>query len=187
MQNVNPEPSMKLGDSPFQLGFDFVATPATHQLFTLHGSDLGTSMKVEPKLMEVLVCLAEFHGQVVSTDHLIETIWDNYGGGKEALMQAISKLRKLLQDDAQQQRTIQTISKKGYRLLLPVKQVNPNTFSASEKARPKARQKVGAFTGFIERLTQPKFFLAFLFFSVVVLFGLAISSYLVTSMWLWLG
>lgn len=189
MQTIIQEKSLTLGELPFQIGFDFVANPTAQELSTLNGLDLGTTMKVEPKLMEVLICLAEAHGRVVSTEYLVETIWGNYGGGKEALMQAISKLRKLLQDDAQKQRVIQTISKKGYRLLLPVKTLDIKTLRPPEQSKLKtsSNQKVGAFTGFIERLTKPKFFFAFLFFSVVVIFGLAILSYMVTSLWLWLG
>lgn len=175
------EGTKKLEVPRFQLGFDFVLSPSTLEIMTLHEEEIGGKIKVEPKVMEVLLCLIEQEGQVVSQEYLIEKIWDNYGGAKEALMQAVSKLRKLLQDDAQQQRTIQTISKKGYRLLLPVRTLSGEGYQAfvKEGSNNKRQKKIGAFTGFVERLTQPKFFLAFLFLSLVILMGLAISSYII--------
>ena len=161
----------------FQLGFEYVVDPVALEIYPLLEDRLGEKRKVEPRIMEVLVQLAAHYGQVVSSDDLIERVWDNYGGGKEALMQTISKLRKLLGDDAQQQRTIQTISKKGYRLLLPIRKLEPDTYiSAYEQKRTVS---VGLFTGFVERLTKPKFFLAFLFLSIVVLMLISRLSYLI--------
>jgi len=70
--------------------------------------------------MEVLVYLAQHPGQVVSRETLEATIWAGMVVGYEAVSQSINKLRKALRDDPRHPRYIETISKKGYRLIAPV-------------------------------------------------------------------
>ena len=36
----------------------------------------GTTVKLEPRTMRVLVCLAEHAGQVVSVDQLLDQVWN---------------------------------------------------------------------------------------------------------------
>lgn len=171
--------SLKLRGQIFQLGFDYIANPATNELIKVRGFTMGDSLKIEPKLMEVLICLAEFHNQVVTKEYLIERIWQNYGGAEDALMQAISKLRKYMQDDAKKQNTIKTISKKGYRLILPVRAIDPSALHPEQYPLPAAtRSKTDHFTAFIDRLTEPRFFFAFLVFAVFIVMVLGILSYM---------
>ena len=172
-----------LKEQAFLLGFDFVVYPPTHEIAILEGFEVKHSYKVEPRLMQVLICLAEDAGNLVPRSALIQKVWNNYGGAEEGLMQAVSKLRKFLQDDARQQKVIQTIPKKGYRLLPAVKILDEKMLTKLQGMGEKEKApKVGAFTGFIERLTKPRFFLAFLFLSVVVIFILSILSYM--SFWI---
>ena len=84
----------------------------------------GTSHSLEPKVMEVLVCLAGHPGAPLSKEHLLRTVWPDTFISDGVLTRSISELRRLFEDDAKQPRFIQTIPKKGYRLLAPVTPLN---------------------------------------------------------------
>src|SRR5262245_9357350 len=75
---------------------------------------------LEPKVMQVLVLLAEHQGKVVTKELLFQTVWPEIFVGDEVLTRTISELRRALGDDAKAPRYIQTISKGGYRLIAPV-------------------------------------------------------------------
>ena len=81
----------------------------------------GESVRLEPKAMEILVVLASRPGEVVSREELLSAVWPGVVVGDEALSQVVTKLRKALGDDARAPTYIETISKRGYRLIAPVK------------------------------------------------------------------
>jgi Tol biopolymer transport system component len=70
--------------------------------------------------MEVLVCLAKDAGEVVSKERLMQTVWADTFVTDEVLTNSIWELRKAFQDDAKNPKVIQTVFKKGYRLIAPV-------------------------------------------------------------------
>jgi DNA-binding winged helix-turn-helix (wHTH) protein len=83
------------------------------------------SQRVEPKVAEVLVYLAQRAGQVVSRDELLNAVWPGVVVGDDALTQAVIKLRKALGDDARRPEYIETLAKRGYRLIAPVSLLSP--------------------------------------------------------------
>jgi DNA-binding winged helix-turn-helix (wHTH) protein/TolB-like protein/Tfp pilus assembly protein PilF len=80
----------------------------------------GEIVRVEPKAMEVLTELARRAGQVVSREELLAAVWPGVVVGDEALTQTIIKLRRALGDHPRSPSYIETISKRGYRLIAPV-------------------------------------------------------------------
>ncbi len=82
-------------------------------------SDSGVT-KIEPKIMEVLLCLANRQGRVVSRDELLESVWAGTVVTDEVVTRAISELRKAFGEDRKQPGVIETIPKSGYRLIAPV-------------------------------------------------------------------
>ncbi len=78
------------------------------------------TVRVEPKVMQVLTVLAGRPGGVVSRDELLAAVWPDVVVGEEALTQAIIKLRRALGDNPRAPSYIETISKRGYRLIAPV-------------------------------------------------------------------
>lgn len=78
------------------------------------------SVRLEPRVMDVLVCLAEEPGRVVPKEEILAAVWSGAFVEEGALSQVIHTLRKTLGDDARQPRYIQTIPKRGYRLVAPV-------------------------------------------------------------------
>ncbi|MEA2092925.1 MAG: FlgO family outer membrane protein, partial [Pseudomonadota bacterium] len=96
----------------------------------------GDSLKLEPKVMAVLVYLARRPGQVVTREELEDSVWAGAIVSYDALTGAIQKLRKAFNDDPRRPRIIETLSKKGYRLVAPVQPldaqagVNPSATAA---------------------------------------------------------
>lgn len=82
---------------------------------------------LEPRVMDVLVCLAESAGEVVSRETLNQRVWGNVVVTDQAVTNCISGLRHHLGDDRSTNRVIETIPKRGYRLSASVRlaQVEP--------------------------------------------------------------
>jgi DNA-binding winged helix-turn-helix (wHTH) protein len=77
----------------------------------------GETQRLEPKVMEVLLLLAQRSGEVVERDELLDQIWPPRADvSDEALTRCISVLRRTLNDSRQTPVYIQTIPKRGYRL-----------------------------------------------------------------------
>jgi len=66
--------------------------------------------------MQVLLLLAEHDGEVIAREQFLDEVWDNYKSADEALTQAISLLRKKINDSDSNNRIIETVPKKGYKL-----------------------------------------------------------------------
>src|SRR5205814_2253842 len=75
-------------------------------------------------MMEVLVCLAEHTGEVVCKGKLLQTVWPDTFVSDDVLKRSVSELRRVFGDDAHESRIIETIPKRGYRLVLAVKPAN---------------------------------------------------------------
>jgi len=121
--DVNP-------NTPFALG-DWYVNPATLRLWR---GDI--EVKLEPKVMEVLLCLARARGDVVSRQEIEEAVWPGLVVGYDSLGSAIIKLRKALDDDPRNPAFIETVPKKGYRLITLPAPVDTATSVISQPARP---------------------------------------------------
>jgi adenylate cyclase len=77
-------------------------------------------MSVEPKVIEVLAYMADFPGEVLSKEQIIQAVWPDTFVSDEVLRYSISELRKAFKDDARNPQIIQTIARRGYRLIAPV-------------------------------------------------------------------
>lgn len=77
-------------------------------------------VRLERKAIEVLVCLAARPGEVLTREELLERVWPGVVVGDDTLTQAVIKLRRALGDEARDPRYIDTIPKRGYRLIAPV-------------------------------------------------------------------
>jgi len=75
---------------------------------------------VEPKVMEVLVRLADKAGELVPRDELLESVWTRHVAADQLLTRAISELRRALDDHRGQPKYIETVPKRGYRLIGPL-------------------------------------------------------------------
>src|SRR6266516_4743154 len=101
-------------DNSLRVG-DWTVEPDLNQL-----SAQGRVVKVEPKTMAVLLHLADRPGQVVDREALLSRVWPGVVVGDDSLTQVVIKLRKALGDDPDRPAYIQTVTKRGYRLVAPV-------------------------------------------------------------------
>lgn len=106
--------SEMLSRRTFKVG-DWLVQPQLNEISTP-----DQSVRIEPKVMEVLICLASQAGEVVSKETLIQTIWSDRFVTDEVITTTIWELRRALGDEAKNPRFIQTIPRKGYRLIAPV-------------------------------------------------------------------
>lgn len=100
-------------ERPFRLGAVEV-TPALRQI-----TRAGASEVLEPRVMQVLVALAQAQGTIVSRDDLIIRCWDGRIVGDNAIHRAASKIRELGQVFAAGAFRLETVTKVGYRLIVP--------------------------------------------------------------------
>jgi DNA-binding winged helix-turn-helix (wHTH) protein len=70
-----------------------------------------------PKSAELLVQLASRPREVVAREFLLATVWGEGEGSSEALSHTVSSLRHALDDHADAPVFIQTLPRRGYRLL----------------------------------------------------------------------
>jgi adenylate cyclase len=76
--------------------------------------------RLEPRVMDVLVYLMQRAGQVVTRQELEDNVWAGTIVSYEALTVTINKIRRALQDNPHKPEFIETLPKKGYRLIAPV-------------------------------------------------------------------
>jgi DNA-binding winged helix-turn-helix (wHTH) protein len=75
----------------------------------------GGSAKGEPRVIRVLVALADAQGGVLSRDMLLEQCWDGLIVGDDAINRAVAELRRLIASVGGQVE-VQTVPRVGYRL-----------------------------------------------------------------------
>jgi TolB-like protein/DNA-binding winged helix-turn-helix (wHTH) protein/Flp pilus assembly protein TadD len=80
----------------------------------------GRTVHLEPKVMQVLVALAEHAGKLVSKEQIFHRVWLGTFVSDEVLTRSVSELRKAFDDNPQDPKYIQTIPKGGYRLVAAV-------------------------------------------------------------------
>lgn len=68
-----------------------------------------------PKTVETLIVLVSHHGQIVSKEKLLELIWPDVIVDENNLIKHVSELRKVLGEDSEGKKYIETIPRRGYR------------------------------------------------------------------------
>ncbi|AKC87948.1 winged helix-turn-helix domain-containing protein [Pseudoxanthomonas suwonensis] len=102
------------GNAGFTAG-EALVQPALNRI-----SIRGRVAQVEPKVMQVLVLMAQRPGAVISRKTFLDTVWAGTVADDYLLNRAVSELRKIFDDDPQAPRYIETIRKSGYRLVAPI-------------------------------------------------------------------
>jgi DNA-binding winged helix-turn-helix (wHTH) protein/TolB-like protein/Flp pilus assembly protein TadD len=110
------EQDERSGMSEFKVGY-CVVKPATNEIVRD-----GEILHLEPKSMEVLVHLIAHRGEVVSRTDLLDRVWPGVLVGDDSLTGAIIKIRRAFADNARESRYVETIPKRGYRLVAPVRE-----------------------------------------------------------------
>lgn len=122
---------------PFNLS-DCTIYPDLNEIHTPENRE-----RIEPKIMEVLLVLAEHSGEVVSKEQLLDTVWPDLYVTDDVVSRAVSELRKVFHDDPKSPRYIETIPKKGYRLIPQVVTRNPTLQSTSVSIKQRIQSPIG--------------------------------------------
>lgn len=91
---------------------------------------------LEPMVMDVLMVLASHQGSVVTRDQLVDAVWEGRFVADEAIVAKIATLRKQLGDDARHPIYVETIPRRGYRLMMPIGLPDVAEAEAASKRRP---------------------------------------------------
>src|SRR5262245_58468561 len=92
-----------------------------------------------PKIFDTLVALVQHSGHLLTKDELMQKVWPDSFVEEVNLTVNISALRKALGDDQNGQRYIETVSKKGYRFMAPVRELVNNGAELAVEKRIRAR------------------------------------------------
>jgi Tol biopolymer transport system component/DNA-binding winged helix-turn-helix (wHTH) protein len=98
----------------------------------------GSPVSIEPKIMQVLARLAASPRTLVTKEDLFHAAWNGTFVTDDVLTRAIGELRKIFADDPANPRVIETIRKKGYRLLAEPRPPSPAKTSPAPGSPPAA-------------------------------------------------
>lgn len=122
------------------------------------------SERLTPRAAEVLLQLANADGSMVTRETLLEKVWGEGHATPAALSHSIREIRHALHDPADDPHIIQTLPRRGYRLILkpqPVDQHSPSGVIGASKRRAEDH------IGFFENLQQRGVFEAGLAYLIV--------------------
>jgi TolB-like protein/DNA-binding winged helix-turn-helix (wHTH) protein/Tfp pilus assembly protein PilF len=80
----------------------------------------GATVKLERRAMQLLLCLAEQPGQVLSVEELLDRVWAGVVVTPDSVYHAVASLRRILGDNANEPTYITNIPRRGYSLVAPV-------------------------------------------------------------------
>ncbi len=116
--------------APFRL-HDWRVEPALGQI----RQDGGETVSLEPRVMDLLLLLVARADQVVPRASIEEALWGEVIVGEDTVARTVSKLRRALGDSAKDPQFIDTLPKRGYRLIAPVEPVTGSAPPATSRAR----------------------------------------------------
>ncbi|HEY1525554.1 MAG TPA: tetratricopeptide repeat protein [Candidatus Angelobacter sp.] len=97
----------------------------------------GVRLKVQERPFQLLVCLLERPGEIISRDELRQRLWPDgtFVDFDHNISSAINKLRTVLNDSASSPRFIETVGSRGYRFLADVKRISFDPSAASQPTK----------------------------------------------------
>jgi TolB-like protein/DNA-binding winged helix-turn-helix (wHTH) protein/Flp pilus assembly protein TadD len=119
-----------VGNAIFRLG-QWRVDPALDEI-----SRDGQTVKLEPRTMRVLVCLAERPGEVVSVNQLLDVVWKDLVVTPYSVYQAVAALRRAFGDDSKNPTYIANVTRRGYRLVARVETDAPTADALRPPEQP---------------------------------------------------
>ena len=78
-------------------------------------------IKLQPKVFDTLLMLVENHGRLVEKESFLKGLWPDTFVEEATLAHCVSELRRTLRAEINGVEFIETVAKRGYRFLVPVK------------------------------------------------------------------
>jgi DNA-binding winged helix-turn-helix (wHTH) protein len=126
----HPEDLVGARRRPFHLG-EWLVEPTLDRI-----SRDGEIVRLRPRAMDVLICLALEAGKLATKQNIIDTVWRTEFVSEHALTQVVAELRSALGDDARSPTYIENIPRRGYRLVATVTPVAASVSSARDASLP---------------------------------------------------
>ncbi len=112
----------------------------------------GQSTILQEQQLRVLLMLVERKGEIATREEIKKKLWpnDTVVEFDHGINNTIKNLRRLLDDSAHNPQYIETVARRGYRLMVPVEWICSSDSSGSgsdSEVLPKTKLKVGRLTG----------------------------------------
>ena len=114
-----------LGEASFQLG-RWQVDPAACEL-----RNGESTIRLRPKVMDLLAAFARNPGEVLSKHCLLDLVWADVTVGDASLTVAVGELREALGDLPEEPTYIETIPRRGYRLIASVSRDGERSVNAA--------------------------------------------------------
>ena len=109
----------------------------------------GHCIVLPPTLLEILLTLVEDAGQVVAKQQFLDRVWPGRVVEEGNLARNVSNLRKILEDDAQHPRYIETAAGRGYRFVAEVSEEAATETPVKTPADPEFSNRGFRFTALV--------------------------------------
>src|SRR5580700_8394589 len=117
----------------------------------------GAAVPLSPRLFDTLLVLVENRGHLVEKNDLMQKVWNDVAVEENNLTQSISALRKILGDNLDGPKFIETIPKRGYRFVAPVKEVSEEELGNERPSVTNGSGREHRGTGLARGGTQKRF------------------------------
>src|SRR3954469_25505413 len=116
----------------------------TGELRSIESPDPNGKVLLREQVFQVLRMLVEREGKIVTRDEIKSRLWanDTVVDFDHSINATIKALRRALGDSADSPRYIETLARRGYRLILPTQYLGPAPDTALEKDREQREQSV---------------------------------------------
>ena len=166
---------------------DFELDLSTGELRSIDGADPDNKVLLREQVFQVLRMLLEREGKIVTREEIRERLWanDTVVDFDHSINATIKTLRRALGDSADNPRYIETLARRGYRLMLPIQYLEPEPETGGEQdpERPEhSLAEIGENTArvpeSVQRQTSPhRWKAAVALASVVILAGVGYISW----------
>lgn len=98
----------------------------------------GLSEQIEPRTMDVLLCLVAHKGETVSLQSILDEVWVDRVVEENSVHRRIYQIRKVLGDSADEPTYIESVPRKGYRLIARVSEPEQASVVRADDIEPMA-------------------------------------------------
>ncbi|MCC2618290.1 tetratricopeptide repeat protein [Aestuariibacter halophilus] len=105
------------------------------------GDGTPSTERIDPLGIRLIQLLAEHNGELVTKDTLMSALWPDTIVTEDALARCVSRVRKQLGDSSRHPRFIETLPKRGYRLI--AEEVQWKVISDAPAVRPHSNTSAG--------------------------------------------
>lgn len=130
---------MRVVDGRKYLVGDHVIDTARYRI-----SNGDSPVPVEPKVFDLLALLIRHRDRVLTREELFETVWDGREVSDATLSNHVMSARKVLGDNGELQRTIQTVRGRGYQFVAPVTEMTDTAVDTAVEPVPTPSVNVAA-------------------------------------------